>query len=210
MKRYLASIIIAGLMIVAVIAGVFLMRPSNNGDPESNTGALGKATPRSVIALEEFGDYQCPPCAELHPTLKQLKNELGPKLNFVFRNLPLSTIHKNALPAAQAAEAARMQNRFWEMHDLIYENQSLWAEDKNPRNHFRKFANELGLDVARFEADMDGDQVRFRLEADRDAAVRLGIEGTPTVLIDGRKLRPEATNAEGIRKGIDLTVSRQK
>lgn len=210
MKRYVAFIIIAGVLIVAVAAGVFLSRPKDNGSDESNTVAEGKATPRSTIILEEFGDYQCPPCADLHPTLKQLKNEFGSSLNVVFRNLPLSTIHKNALPAAQAAEAARMQNRFWEMHDLLYENQSLWAEDKNPRNHFRKFANDLGLDVARFEADMDGDQVRFRLEADRDAAVRLGIEGTPTVLIAGRKLRPEATNAEGIRKGIDLTVTRQR
>lgn len=210
MKKYVAFIIIAGVLIVAVIAGVFLIKPIDNGAPESNTGAVGNATPRSVIVLEEFGDYQCPPCAELHPTLKQLKTELGPKLNLVFRNLPLSTLHKNALPAAQAAEAARMQNRFWEMHDLIYENQSLWATDNNPRSHFRKFANDLGLDVARFEADMDGDQVRFRLEADRDAAVRLGIEGTPTLLIDGRKLRPEATNAEGIRKGIDLTINRQR
>ncbi len=208
MKRYVAFIIIAGVLIVAVIAGVVLTRPEDNSDAESNFGPLEKASPRAVIVLEEFGDYQCPPCAQLHPTLKDLKKEFGPNLNVVFRNLPMLTVHKNALPAAQAAEAARMQNRFWEMHDLIYENQALWAEDKNPKNHFRKFAADLGLDVARFEADMEGDQVRFRLEADRDAAVRMGVDGTPTVLIDGRKLRTEATNAEGIRKGIDLTMTR--
>lgn len=209
MKRYVAFIIIAGVLVVAVIAGVLLTRPEDS-DAESNFGTQEQASPRSVIVLEEFGDYQCPPCAQLHPTLKDLKKEFGPNLNLVFRNLPLATIHKNAFPAAQAAEAARMQNRFWEMHDLLYENQPLWAEDKNPKNHFRKFATDLGLDVARFAADMEGDQVRFRLEADRDAAVRLGVDGTPTVLIDGRKLRPEATNAEGIRKGIDLTLSRPK
>lgn len=210
MKKYVAFIIIAGVLIIAVLAGVFLLRPQDSGGVESDPRTQKRTGPRSAVLLEEFGDYQCPPCAELHPTLKKLKHELGPDLNFVFRNLPLSSIHRNALPAAQAAEAARMQNRFWEMHDLLYENQSLWAEDNSPKNHFRKFATDLGLDVPRFEADMEGDQVRFRLEADRDAAVRLGVDGTPTLLIDGRKIRPEATNPEGIRKGIELTFAYQK
>ena len=76
---------------------------------------------------------------------------MAPSLNFVFRNLPL-TMHKNALTAAQAAEAARMQNRFWEMHDLLYQNQDLWKDDKNPKPRFVKFAADLGLDTARFRA----------------------------------------------------------
>ncbi len=208
MRKYVAFLIIAGVLVAAVIAVAIVIRSTDSGQTDSDL-AVQKASPRSVIVLEEFGDYQCLPCAQLHPTLKELKQQLGPNLNFVFRNLPLSTIHKNALPAAQAAEAARMQNRFWEMHDLLYENQALWAEDSNPRSHFRKFAGDLGLDLNRFEADMEGDQVRFRLEADRAAAVRLGVDGTPTVLINGRLLRPEATNAAGVRKGIELTISRQ-
>jgi len=210
MKRYGALIIVAGVLIVTVIAGAVLLKLRANRDDDSDSGAQNRASLQSVILLEEFGDYQCPPCAQLHPSLKELKKQYGPKLNLVFRNLPLSTIHQNALPAAQAAEAARMQYRFWEMHDLLYENQSLWAEDKNPRNHFRKFATDLGLDMARFDADMDGDQVRFRLEADRDAAVRQGIDGTPTILIEGRKLQPEATTPEGIRKGIEVVFGGRK
>ena len=158
------------------------------------------------MTLEEFGDYQCPPCGELHPTLKRLKLEFGPNLNLVFRNLPLTTIHRNALAAAQAAEAARVQNRFWEMHDLLYENQGLWKEDINPRTIFLKFAADLGLDPGRFVRDMDGEQVKLRIEADQDAAAELGINGTPTILLDGRQLRPEVTNPDGIRKGIDYIL----
>jgi protein-disulfide isomerase len=162
-----------------------------------------------VVTLEEFGDYQCPPCGALHPALKKLKQEFGPNLNFVFRNLPLPAIHKNALVAAQAAEAARMQNRFWEMHDLLYENQDLWKDDINPRNIFAKFASDLGLDTKRFARDMDDKQVQMRIEADADAAAQLGVDGTPTILIEGRELRAEATTAEGIRKGIELMLAKK-
>ncbi|HKO98516.1 MAG TPA: thioredoxin domain-containing protein [Pyrinomonadaceae bacterium] len=209
MKKYIGFLIAAAVLVVVVLAGLAIIRSRGNQELTSDAEVSEQSTPavQSVVTLEEFGDYQCPPCAQLHPALKSLKKELGPNLNFVFRNLPLSTIHKNALAAAQAAEAARMQNRFWEMHDLLYENQSLWAEERDPKSHFRRFAEDLGLDTVRFETDMKSDQVRFRLEADQDAAVRLGIDGTPTVLINGRQVRPEATNAEGIRKGIEASRS---
>lgn len=212
MKKYVAFLIIAGMLILAVVAGAVLIKTRQSDQVGSEVPAEEVATsvPRSVITLEEFGDYQCPPCAQLHPTLRGLKKQHGPGLNFVFRNLPLLSVHKNALPAAQAAEAARMQNRFWEMHDLLYENQAIWAESKAPKTQFLKFATDLGLDITRFETDMAGDQVRFRLEADRDAAVRLGIDETPAILINGRKLRTEATNADGVQKGIEVTISRQR
>ena len=95
------------------------------------------------------------------------------------------------------------------MHDLLYENQDLWKDDINPRSIFLKFAADLGLDPARFTGDMDDKQVKLRIEADQAAAVELGINGTPTVLIDGRQLRPEVTNPEGIRKGIEFVITRK-
>jgi protein-disulfide isomerase len=207
MKRYTAVLIIAGVLLIAIVAGVFLYRSRGNTDIVAQP-PIESSTP-SVVTLEEYGDYQCPPCAQLHPALKEIKQQYGTNLNFVFRNLPL-TIHKNALIAAQAAEAARMQNRFWEMHDLLYKNQDLWKDDKDPKTRFVKFAGDLGLDTARFEQDLASDQVRFRLQADLDAAARLGINGTPTILINGRQLKTEATNADGIRRGIELMISRQR
>jgi len=206
MKRYLAVIIVAAVLVVVIVAGVFLFRSRGNNDVASQPPVVA-STP-TAVTLEEFGDYQCPPCAQLHPTLKEIKQQYGPSLNFVFRNLPL-TIHKNALIAAQAAEAARVQNRFWEMHDLLYEKQDAWKDDNNPKATFIKYAGELGLDTARFEQDLLSDQVRFRLQADLDEAARLGINGTPTILINGRQMKTEATNADGIRKGIQLMMSRQ-
>jgi protein-disulfide isomerase len=220
MQKYRPFLIIAVVLAIAVIGGALLLRSGRSKDPFATAPASPPSSPpasktehtlpaEAIVSLEEFGDYQCPPCAVLHPTLKKLKQELGPNLNFIFRNLPLTTLHKNALVAAQAAEAARMQNRFWEMHDFLYENQDLWKDDVNPRTIFLKFAADLGLDTGRFARDMGDKQVQLRIEADQDAAAQLGINGTPTILIDGRQLRPEVTNPDGVRKGIEVMLARK-
>lgn len=214
MQKYRPILIIAIVLAVTVVGLVFLLRARPGGDfvapkTQSGTAAQAKLPEGVVVTLEEFGDYQCPPCGALHPSLKKLKQDFGANLNFVFRNLPLTTLHKNALAAAQAAEAARVQNHFWEMHDLLYENQDLWKDDINPKSIFWKFAADLGLDTGRFMRDMEDKQLNLRIEADRSAAAELGIDSTPTLLIDGRQLRPEVTNPDGIRKGIEFTLSRK-
>ena len=215
MQRYRPFLIIGTVLIVALIAGGLLVRSNRNSAVQSSTSK--SATPDSkpetripaatIVTLEEFGDYQCPPCGQLHPGLKRLKEEFAASLNFVFRNLPLTSMHKNALAAAQAAEAARMQNRFWEMHDLLYENQDLWKNDVNPRTIFMGWANDLKLDTRRFAADMDSPQVKLRIEADQEAAGEMGITGTPTVLVNGRQLLPETTTPDGIRAAIQYVAS---
>ena len=220
MYKYRPFLIIAIVLVAVVVGAALLFRSGQNSDsfiaaptPQATgqkSAEQQRTPPASAgVTLEEFGDYQCPPCGELHPTLKKLKQEFGPNLNFVFRNLPLTSIHKNALAAAQAAEAARVQNRFWEMHDLLYENQDLWKDDIDPHPTFWKFASDLGLDTARFGRDLGDKQLKLRIEADEAAAAELGIIGTPTVLIDGRQLRPEATNPDGIRKAIEFIMARK-
>jgi len=218
MKKYRPFLIIGIVLVVATVSAVWLYRSSqkdfstvNTTNPLPPGSASSKSKPPAevVVMLEEFGDYQCPRCGTLHQSLKQLKQEFGPKLNFLFRNFPLPTIHKNAMAAAQAAEAARMQDRFWEMHDLLYENQDLWKDDVNPRTIFLTFAGDLGLDKGRFIRDMDGEQVKLRIEVDQSDGVALGVNGTPTVFIEGRELRPDLTNPEEIRKGIEFYLTKK-
>jgi protein-disulfide isomerase len=211
MQKLLPLAVIGIVLIAALAGGMLLFRTTQSSSSNAQPTPQASAEPRKpgddvVVTLEEFGDYQCPPCGVLHPTLKKLKQEFGSNLNFIFRNLPLTSIHKNALVAAQAAEAARIQNHFWEMHDLLYENQELWKDDINPKTIFVKFASDLGLDAARFAQDMDDKQVKLRIETDQEAAAQLGVNGTPTVIIDGRQVRPEATTPEGIRKGIEFIM----
>ncbi len=212
-NSYRPFLIIALVLLVAAAGTALLLKSNQRGDSSSRTtdtqspDSAKKNASNTVVTLEEFGDYQCPPCGQLHPTLKKLKQEYGEHLNFIFRNLPLTKIHQNALAAAQAAEAARIQNHFWEMHDLLYENQSLWKDDINPRSIFIKFAADLGLNTVQFTRDLDDKQIQMRIEADMDAAAKQGIDGTPTILINGRQLRVEMTTPDGVRKGIELMLS---
>ena len=212
MKKLGPFLLIAIVAILCVIAVVLLLKPDGRSDsftvgtpaPQTPAPPGQKSPAKTVVTLEEFGDYQCPPCGLIHPTLKSLKSEFGANLNFVFRNLPLTHLHKNAMLAAQAAEAARVQGRFWEMHDLLYESQKQWSEEADPKPIFMKFAQDIGLDTARFDVDLNSMEVKSRIQADLDAAAKQGITGTPTILIDGRRLRVEATTPEGVRKIIEV------
>ncbi|MDX6695388.1 MAG: formate-nitrite transporter family protein [Blastocatellia bacterium] len=158
------------------------------------------------ITLEEFGDYQCPPCRALFSELKKIESEYHDRLRLIFRHYPITEKHKHALVAAHAAEAAGLQNKYWEMHDRLYETQTDWAEADNAREIFIKYARELGLDVERFVRDLDNNDADVRIAADRQRAQALGVLGTPTLFVNGRQLKPEAMTPEMMRKAIDFML----
>jgi protein-disulfide isomerase len=134
----------------------------------------------AALELVEYGDYQCPHCGRAYPIIKRVQQELGDALKFIFRNFPLSEAHPQAFAAAVAAEAAGKQNAYWEMHDMIFENQPLL--DQSP---FVDFARALRLDVAQFEADLADPDLAAKVEADFDSGIRSGVNGTPSFFING-------------------------
>jgi protein-disulfide isomerase len=134
------------------------------------------------VTLLEYGDYECPYCGQAYPIIKQVQKYFGPKLRFVFRNFPVSQIHPHAQHAAEAAECAATQNRFWEMHDYLYEHQQA-LDDK----HLEKYASELGLDLTRFKNDMSEHVHAARVREDFLTGVRSGVNGTPTFYIDNTR-----------------------
>jgi protein-disulfide isomerase len=164
------------------------------------------------VTLEEFGDYQCPPCGALFHELKKIESEYHDRLRLIFRHYPITDRHKNALLAAHAAEAAGAQNKYWEMHDRLYEKQRDWAETETDaaRSTFVNYAREIGLDVARFTRDMDSTDADIRIAADRQRAQVLGVLGTPTLFVNGRQLKAEAMTPEMIRKAIDYMLNQPK
>jgi len=163
----------------------------------------------SPVVLEEYGDYQCPPCGLLYPVLKDIEHEYGKQLQIVFHHFPLTKIHKNAMNAARAAEAARNQGKFWEMHDRLYRNQNAWKDVDDPRPMFIQYARDLGLNTDRFTRDLDSPEVEQRIAADMQKGTSIGITGTPTLLIDGNMLRYEATTPDGVRQGINFMLQRK-
>lgn len=179
---------------------------------QNSTGvddAHARGNVNAKVMLEEFGDYQCPPCGALFPELKKLEKEYGDQMRFVFRHYPLQG-HKHARTAAHAAEAASLQGHFWEMHDMIYQNQTTWAPTEDARPLFIQYARDLKLDVDRFTRDMDSPAVDARVTADYDRGSALGVTGTPTLFMNGRQLNPNAVTPEGLRMALDYMLGKKK
>jgi protein-disulfide isomerase len=180
------------------------------------------------VTIEEFGDFQCIPCAELFPTLVQVEKDYGERLRVVFSHRPL-TQHEHATLAARAAEAAGLQGRFWEMHDLLFQNSARWTRgidtvgpDASPsrrlqsnilameievRDVLATYAERLQLDVERFKTDMDSDDVKARVESDRTRGEKLGIDRTPTLYLNGHLLPAARRTVDDFHAVIDAELN---
>ena len=132
------------------------------------------------VTLLEYGDYECPYCGAAYPIVKDVQARMGQNVRFVFRNFPITTSHPHAEQAAEAAEAAAAQDRFWRMHDHLYENQNSLGDDD-----LRRYAEELGLDVATFGRELSEHVHAARIREDFMSGVRSGVNGTPTFYING-------------------------
>ena len=132
------------------------------------------------LTLVEYGDYECPYCGRAHPVVRKLQQRLGDRLRFVFRNFPLNTLHEHAGVAAQAAEAAAAQGKFWEMHDILYENQDDLAE-----TDLQQYALKVGVELYQFNADLASEKYAKRVRDDFRGGVRSGVNRTPTFFING-------------------------
>ena len=146
----------------------------------------------------------------LHPVLKTMEKEFLPRIRVIFREFPLVPTHPHALNAARAAEAAGLQGKFWEMHDLLYENQKLWHEDFDARPTFEVYAKRLGLDLERFKRDVSSQVVEQRIFLDGKRAHELGVKGTPTVFLNGRELPFESLAPEKLRAQINANDELRK
>lgn len=138
--------------------------------------------PDAPITIVEYGDYECPDCLNAVPILEELRKSLGDRLRFVFRHFPKNSIHPNASTAAEAAEAAGEQGKFWEMHQALFQNQKRLAEID-----LTHLALTLGLEIYQFEAGRSREKHRQRVSADFEGGVRSGVTSTPTFFINGRR-----------------------
>lgn len=168
--------------------------------PVSNDRDHIQGRTSAPVTLIEYGDYECPYCGQAYPIIKEVQKQLGNKLRFVFRNFPLTEIHPHAQHAAEAAEAAAVQNRFWEMHDYIYEHQQA-LDDK----HLGKYADNLGLNLAKFNNEMSSHVHAGRIREDFLSGIHSGVNGTPTFYINGIRYNDSwdlETLLEGLRSAI--------
>jgi protein-disulfide isomerase len=216
MKRYLPFVIVLGVALVTLGSGAVLYRakrPQVKNIPDSPSVATQKdasahvrGKPDAPVTLEEFGDFQCPPCGQFAGFAEELLKEYDSRLRVVFRNFPLPG-HEHAREAALAAEAAGFQGKFWEMHDTLYREQTSWSKAPNTRELFESYALTLGLNMEQFKKDMDSDKAKERVDSDHALGDSLGIKVTPTLFINKRAMEPQEKNPEGVRGAINAALS---
>jgi protein-disulfide isomerase len=241
MRRFVPFLIIGLILLLALGGGVMLYRSKQAGlGPVVIAPDKPGAEPPHIrggetarVTIEEFGDFQCPPCGLLFPTLAKIEQDYGPRLRVIFRHYPMRK-HKHALIAAYASEAAGLQGRFWEMHDLLFQNSAGWGRgadgkvtteitltladpshavannentDTEVRVIFVDFAARLKLDQERFKRDIDSEQVKMRIAMDRQRAAALEVDRTPTLFLNGRPIPVTSRTEEKLHALIDAELA---
>jgi protein-disulfide isomerase len=185
--------VIVGVLAVVLFGGAIWF--SSNASEDSNVGvevsaAHVKGNSEATVTLVEYSDFQCPACSAFQPVLKELVDTYGDKLRFEYHHYPLP-IHKFSQQAAVAAEAAGQQDKFFEMHDKLFENQKEWSTSATPQVFFSKYAQDLGLDAELFKKHLNSSLLRDAVRSDLDKAKELGLTGTPTFYLNGEKMEIE-------------------
>jgi protein-disulfide isomerase len=215
LKRFVPFIIVVAVALITIAMGMALYR-ANRAPPvsisqekaitnEKTESMHVRGAADALVTLEEFGDFQCPPCGALSGPLNELERDYGAKMRFVFRQFPLAN-HANAKPAAYAAEAAGLQGRFWEMHDLLYREQANWSKETDPSELFLSYARIVGIDTAKFQKDINSDEVKERVAADQKRATELGVHLTPTIFVNGKSIVGPSLNPIGLRAAVEAAL----
>ena len=210
--------VLIGIAIVVVIGGVLLAIFGNPQPVDPGAPVDGQSLVRDTsymtgkkdakVTIVEFGDYQCPACAAANPIVKKVLADYAgnQEVNFVFRHFPLDSIHANAHISAEAAEAAGVQGKFWEMHNLLYERQAEWSTLVAPLDTFVRYAGEIGLNVDEFRTAVDQRRFAEIIGTDYSDGEKIGVNSTPTFFVNGEKLSgyQEAT----LKASIDAALAK--
>jgi protein-disulfide isomerase len=232
MRRYLPFVIVGAVLLITAGGALFLYRSKSGTPLKIATGKPGaepahiRGAANARVTLEEFGDFQCPPCGFLAATLLKVEHDYAESVRVVFRQFPLG-MHQHAMMAACAAEAAGVQGRFWEMHDMLFQNSMVWGKpapgpsvspagganipppqtSNEVRATFEGYAAKLGLDVERFRKDMNAEEVKERIKLDQERAASIGVDRTPFLFIEGVQIPFTQLGEKELREVIDAALS---
>ncbi|MEY2511093.1 MAG: hypothetical protein QOE26_1856 [Verrucomicrobiota bacterium] len=210
MRRYLPYVIVAFVALATFGSGFALYRakraalpPEAKGAPASGIHVRGKED--ALVTIEEFGDFQCPPCSLMSRLLEKTEEEYRGRVRMIFHHFPLPN-HAHAREAAIVAEAAGMQGRFWEMHDLLYREQAAWSNAPDAPSLFNSYAAKAGLDMERFKKDLRDPAVAARVEGDHKLGESRGVTSTPTLFVNTVLLPASELNPAGLHKAIEAAL----
>lgn len=213
-----AKIIISAFVLLIVTFGIIKLAGSNDSSDKTDVQSDSsvniisssdwiEGSREAKVTLIEYSDFQCPACGAYYPIVKKLSQELGDKTQFVYRHFPLRQLHANAELAARAAEAAGKQNKFWEMHDMLFENQNKWSGKKNVKDIFVEYAGSLDLDIEKFSNDLNSKEVTEKVENNYQNGVSARVNATPTFFLNGTKLQ-NPTSYDEFKNILEEAISK--
>jgi len=209
MKRFLPFLIVAAVALITFASGFAFYRSKTLAAPSATSGAAGgihvRGKANAAVTIEEFGDFQCPPCAGMSEILHKLEDEYGARLRVIFHHFPLA-MHAHAREAAIAAEAAHEQGKFWEMHDVLYKEQALWSKAPDVPALLNGYASSIGLDLARFKKDLLDPKVAARVDADQKLGSSRGVTSTPSLFVNNTVLPAPEINPAGVHKAVETAL----
>ena len=211
-KRFLTILAV----VVIALGGIFFVGKKQSGSTATaNSSAQPsnhtEGTSLKNINLTVFGDFECPVCGSYFPIEQQVLAKFKGQITFTFHNFPLESIHPNAFAASRAAEAAGLQGKFFEMHDLLYKNQSSWGTSSDPTGFFKLYANQLGLDSAKYDQDFKSSVVNDTINADIQLGNNKNVTGTPTYFINDQKLNnTDINSADKFEAKIQSVINNTK
>jgi len=217
MKRFAPFLIVGSVALLAFGGGAYLYRSKR-----ATTGPALKITEKetpgnevvhvlgpenAAVTLEEFGDFQCPPCGRLCEPINQIQKQQN--IRVIYREFPLP-IHSHAKEAACAAEAAGRQGKFWPMHDLLFREQAVWSKSEDARALFQAYAGMLQLDLSRFKADIESPAVQQKIEADQKRGAAIGVKTTPTLFLNNEAVPVSELNPEKLPVFVETALKKGK
>lgn len=201
------------ILCVIVFGAILLISKKDAGAPTNSDGSTVQATShtrgenKKKVTLTEFGDFQCPACGGYFPIVESVVEKYKDDIQFQFVNFPLTAIHPNAMLAHRSAEAAGNQGKFWEMYTLLYQNQTTWSGMTSTQadSAFRSYAESLKLDMAKFDTDQKSQSTNAIINADISKGKELGVSGTPSFFINGKKIE-NPKDEEAFKKVIEDAI----
>lgn len=205
--KIIGTIVVLGILglIIWAVSGKTSSTPVGNANDVRTEDHI-KGLTTAPVTLIEYSDFQCPACAAYFSVVKQLEEAFPKDLRVVYRHYPLTQVHQNALGASLATEAAAKQNKFWEMHDVLFSRQRDWSTLSNPTDKFLEYAKELGMNEAQFTTDTASNESKDRIKADQSLANRLNIQSTPTFYLNGVELN-NPQGFEPFKKLVEAAIT---
>ena len=201
------------IILAVILVGFFgfiMFNKDKTSDSSGSVSAQGSSNyygnEDSPVTVTEFVDFQCEACYAYYPYVKEVKEKYKDKVRFQVRNFPITSGHQFAMQAARAAEAAARQGKFWEMHDKIFEGQKTW-ERGGADTYFKQYAEDIGLDMAKLDTDVQDQMTTATINADLKLAKELGVNATPTFFLNGKKVEQPENSVEAFSKLLDNALS---